>query len=116
MRSTGWPDSDQRRAHVSGLQKAVMKAISVALLYALASPILLFKAVRSIRKQLAAIDRIRDGFLDCPWCGETIALNRVARCSVCSATTPGSLLRCSHCKTTFSTVTCDMCSSTVRVL
>ena len=96
-------------------EKTVLKAIATACLYVLASPILLFSAVRSLRKQLATIERIRGGIITCPWCEAEIRLNRVARCAECSATTPGSLLRCSYCDATFSTVTCDACSSTVRV-
>ena len=98
------------------LEKAALKSITTAILYTLASPLLLIKAIGTIRKQLATIDRIRDGIIACTWCDAMIALNRVARCANCSAVTPGSLLRCSHCRTTFTTVTCDACSSTVKVL
>jgi len=98
------------------LEKAILKVITTAFLYILASPILLIKAVGTIRKQLAIIDRIRDGTITCTWCEEAIHLNRIARCTNCSAVTPGSLLRCSHCGTTFQTVTCDACNSTVKVL
>jgi len=89
---------------------------TTTILYILASPILLIKAIGTIRKQVAAIERIRDGTITCSWCEEAIHLNRIARCANCSAVTPGSLLRCSHCRTTFTTVTCDACNSTVKVL
>ena len=101
---------------MSSFEKTLLKLLATALLYAIASPIFLLKAIGAFRKQLATIDRIRDGTIACTWCGGVIQLNRVARCANCSAVTPGSLLRCSHCHTLFHTVTCDTCSSTVKVL
>jgi len=101
---------------MTGIEKSLLRVIATVLLYALASPILLLKAIAAFWKQLSTIDRIRSGSITCPWCGDAIQLNRVARCTVCSATTPGSLLQCSHCHSTFATVTCDACTSTVKVL
>jgi hypothetical protein len=89
--------------------------MGIAILYVLASPILFIKMLLSIGKQLDTIERIRTGSIACEWCGAEISLNRVARCASCSATTPGSLLRCAMCGTSYKTVTCDACQSTVRV-
>lgn len=102
---------------MTSTEKAVLHAIGLALLYVLASPILLIKMLLSIRKQLATIERIRGGSIACEWCNKDVKLNRVARCPECHATTPGSLLRCAHCGAKFKTVTCDSepCKSTVRV-
>jgi len=64
---------------MTGLQKGIVKGFATLLLYVLASPILLAKAIGTLIKQLSTIDRIRDGTITCTWCDEVIQLNRVAR-------------------------------------
>ena len=100
---------------MTSTERTVLNAIGIAILYILASPILLIKMLLSLGKQLDTIERIRTGSIACEWCGAEISLNRVARCPACAATTPGSLLRCALCGTTYKTVSCDVCQSTVRV-
>jgi hypothetical protein len=101
---------------VNGIEKRIVKLGGLALMYVLASPVLLVQWVKRLRKELAAIDVIRSGVLECPYCAFSNPLNRMATCSRCRATEPSSVLRCSFCKATFKTITCDQCSATLRVV
>jgi hypothetical protein len=98
------------------LQKALLKGTGVALMYVLAAPVLLIRWVLEIHKQVKSIALIRADVLACPYCSYENPLARMATCSKCRATEPGSVLRCSFCKTTFKTITCDQCGATLRVL
>jgi hypothetical protein len=98
------------------LQKAIVKISGLGLMYTLAAPALLVKWLLQMRKDLRAIERIRTGFMECPYCNFENPLNRMATCAKCRATEPSSVLRCSFCKTTFKTITCDQCSATLRVV
>lgn len=101
---------------MNAMTKGVVKLAGLALMYTLASPVLLIQWVRSVRKQVAAIERIRTGFMECPYCGWQNPLNRMATCARCRASEPSSVLRCSFCKATFKTITCDQCAATLRVV
>jgi len=101
---------------MTGLQKSFLKFGALGLMYALAAPVLLVKWLLQLRKDLLAIERIRTGFMECPYCHHQNPLNRMATCAKCRATEPSSVLRCSFCTTTFKTITCDQCSATLRVV
>lgn len=98
------------------MTKPLVKTLALGLMYLCASPVLLVQWVRQLRKDLEAIQRIRRGVLECPYCQYANPLSRMATCGRCRATEPSSVLRCSFCKTTFKTITCDQCSATLRVL
>jgi aspartate carbamoyltransferase regulatory subunit len=101
---------------VNAVTKRVLKLTGLALMYSLASPVLVIQWVRNVRKQVAAIERIRAGVLECPYCRCQNPLNRMATCARCRASEPSSVLRCSFCKATFKTITCDQCTATLRVV
>jgi RecJ-like exonuclease len=100
---------------MTGPEKGLLKLIGLAALYLLASPILLTKKLLGLRKQVALIKRIRGGTFPCEWCHADLELNQIATCPACRGTSPGSLLRCSLCGASFSTITCTQCGSTVRI-
>ena len=97
-------------------ERTLLKALAVSGMYLLAAPVLFVRWLAKLRKQLAAIERIRAGVLECPYCHFENPLNRMATCGRCRATEPSSVLRCSFCKTVFKTITCDQCGATLRVL
>lgn len=101
---------------MTSMEKHVLRYFALALMYLFAAPVLLCKWLLQMHKELRAIERIRQGAIDCPYCGYENPLNRMATCAKCRATEPSSVLRCSFCKTTFKTITCDQCSATVRVV
>lgn len=101
---------------MNAIEKATVRGCALILMYVLASPILLVRWVRTLRKEFAAIARIRTGVMECPYCNFENPLNRMATCSRCRATEPSSVLRCSFCKATFKTITCDRCSATLRMV
>ena len=100
---------------MSAFENRLAKLFGLAVLYVFASPVLLAKKLLGLRKQTTLIERIRGGTFPCEWCGAQLPLNQIAKCPVCRGTSPGSLLRCSLCGATFSTITCTQCNSTVRV-
>ncbi|HVE70683.1 MAG TPA: hypothetical protein VNI54_04885 [Thermoanaerobaculia bacterium] len=101
---------------MTSTEKQLLKILGLGLMYLFAAPALLVKWILHLRKDLRAIARIRTGFLECPYCHVQNPLNRMATCAKCRATEPSSVLRCSFCKTTFKTITCDQCSATLRVV
>lgn len=96
--------------------KQFLKMLGLALMYVFAAPALLLTWILRLRKELLAIERIRTGFMECPYCHWQNPLNRMATCAKCRATEPSSVLRCSFCKATFKTITCDQCAATLRVV
>jgi hypothetical protein len=92
------------------------RLVAIAVMYVLAAPILAVDWLKKLRKDLRAIEIIRSGVLSCEYCGHENPLNRMATCARCRATEPSSVLRCSFCKTTYKTITCDQCSATLRVV
>lgn len=101
---------------MTALHKALAKATGIGLMYLFAAPVLLVQWIFDVRKQVKTIARIRGDVLECPYCSYAKPLNRMATCAKCRSTEPGSVLRCSFCKTTFKTITCDQCAATLRVL
>lgn len=101
---------------MTSLQKTLVKASGIALMYLFAAPLLLIGWIVDLRKQVKTIARIRADVLECPYCSYVNPLTRMATCAKCRSTEPGSVLRCSFCKTTFKTITCDQCAATLRVL
>lgn len=98
------------------LRKALAKATGNGLMYLFAAPLLLLEWIFDVRKLIKTIARIRADVLECPYCSYVNPLTRMATCAKCRSTEPGSVLRCSFCKTTFKTITCDQCAATLRVL
>lgn len=101
---------------MTSAEKQLLKILGLGLMYLFAAPALLLTWILELRKDLLAIERIRTGFMECPYCHFQNPLNRMATCAKCRATEPSSVLRCSFCKTTFKTITCDQCSATLRVV
>jgi uncharacterized paraquat-inducible protein A len=100
----------------SAMEKRLLRLCALAAMYLLASPVLLVQWIGKVRKEIAAIRRIRTGIMGCPYCSFENPLNRMATCGRCRATEPSSVLRCSFCKATFKTITCDRCAATLRVV
>jgi hypothetical protein len=105
-----------QRSGMTSIDKWSLKIVALGIMYLLAAPILLVRAILNVRKQLRSIVRITTGQMECPYCHFQNALNRMATCGKCRATEPNSVLRCSFCKATFKTITCDQCSATLRVV
>ena len=101
---------------MTSLEKQLLKSVGLGVMYLLAAPALLLAWVLRLRKDLLAIERIRTGVMECPYCHWQNPLNRMATCAKCRATEPSSVLRCSFCKATFKTITCDQCAATLRVV
>ena len=97
-------------------EKHLLKLLGVGVMYVFAAPVLLVQWAAKFRKELAAIGRIRTGQMECPYCQFENPLNRMATCAKCRATEPSSVLRCSFCKATFKTITCDQCGATLKVV
>ncbi len=94
----------------------IARAIAESLLYALAAPWLLLRWWLARRAAWRSLAPVRRGTITCPACETENELARIAKCQVCGATEAGSLVYCSFCRTTSSTVTCTGCGSTLRVL
>jgi hypothetical protein len=101
---------------MTALQSRILRLAALAVMYLFAAPILIFEWAKKLRKEIRAIETIRGGLLSCPYCAHENPLNRMATCAHCRATEPGSVLRCSFCKATYKTLTCDGCGATLRVL
>jgi len=101
---------------VNTSDKQLLRLLGLAVMYVFAAPVLLTQWAGKLRKELAAIERIRTGTMACPHCQCSNPLNRMATCARCRATEPSSVLRCSFCKATFKTITCDQCGATLRVV
>ncbi len=99
---------------MNDFERTLLRVLGTVLLYVLASPIFVIKALLSFHRDLVTIERIRDGEYPCNWCRAPIKLIGIATCPECRSTTPGSLLRC-QCGAVFDTVTCPACSCTVKI-
>lgn len=97
-------------------ERVLLKWGGLAVMYVLAAPIVLVQWLLKLRKELATIERIRSGLLACPYCAYANPLARMATCARCRATEPSSVLRCTFCKSTFKTITCDQCGATLKVV
>lgn len=93
-----------------------LRAIGLALLYVLASPVYLVISIRKAMKFYDGAKRLRAGYIDCPHCGATCALDILATCSKCRTTEYGNRLRCTACGETSRAFDCDYCGVTVKVL
>jgi len=100
---------------MSEMEKHVLKHLAVACMYVLAAPLLLFQWLKKLRKDFRAVGQIRSGVFPCPYCQFENPLNRMATCPRCRASEPGSVLRCTFCKASFRTITCESCGATLRV-
>jgi hypothetical protein len=92
------------------------KWIGVALLYALAAPVYIAKAVLRLARVIAGFGAVRRGWVDCPHCGNRNAFDILATCRRCGVTEFGSRLWCSNCRQTNRGFPCDRCGAFIRVL
>lgn len=95
---------------------ATLRWICLALLYVLASPVYLIVLARKAVKLTRGAALMRKGYLDCPHCGETNALDLLATCPKCRTTEYGNRLRCTACGEQSRGFDCDACGVTIKVL
>jgi hypothetical protein len=93
-----------------------LRWIGLVLLYVLASPIYFFVFLRKAVKFLQGAALMRKGYIDCPHCSETNALDLLATCPKCRTTEYGNRLRCTACGEQSRAFDCDSCGVTIRVL
>jgi hypothetical protein len=93
-----------------------LRLIGLAFLYVLASPVYLVVFVRKVMKFSNGAALMRKGYIDCPHCGETNALDLLATCPRCRTTEYGNRLRCTACGEQSRSFDCDSCSVTIKVL
>lgn len=92
------------------------RTVGLALLYVFASPIYLIVFLRKAVKFSEGAALMRKGYIDCPHCGETNALDLLATCPKCRTTEYGNRLRCTACGDRSRSFDCDFCDVTIRVL
>jgi len=93
-----------------------LRWIGLALLYLLASPVYLIVLARKAVKLIRGAALMRKGYLACPHCGETNALDLLATCPKCRTTEYGNRLRCTACGEQSRGFDCDSCGVTIKVL
>jgi len=93
-----------------------LRAIGLALLYVLASPVYLVVFIRKALKFSKGAALMRKGYIDCPHCGVTNALDLLATCPKCRTTEYGNRLRCTACGEQSRGFDCDACGVTIKVL
>ncbi|HYK02262.1 MAG TPA: hypothetical protein VE974_10930 [Thermoanaerobaculia bacterium] len=93
-----------------------LRWIGLALLYLLASPVYVIVFACKVMKLSRGAALMRKGYIDCPHCGATNALDLLATCPKCRATEYGSRLRCTSCGEQSRSFDCDYCSVTIKVL
>jgi len=59
---------------------------------------------------------MRAGYIECPHCGGTNALDLLATCSKCRTKEYGNRLRCTACGEQARSFDCDACGVTIKVL
>ena len=92
-----------------------LRWIGLALLYVLASPVYLIVFARKAMKFLKSAAFMRKGYIDCPHCDATNALDLLATCPKCRTTEYGNRLRCTACGAQSRTFDCDACGVTIKV-
>jgi predicted nucleic-acid-binding Zn-ribbon protein len=93
-----------------------LRAIGLALLYVLASPVYLVVFIRKAMKFSKGAALMRNGYIDCPHCGVTNALDLLATCPKCRTTEYGNRLCCTACGEQSRGFDCDACGVTIKVL
>lgn len=93
-----------------------LRAIGVALLYVLASPVYLVVFLRNAMRFHRGAQRMREGYMACPHCDRTNALDLLATCPACRTTEYGNRLRCTACGAISRSFDCDYCGVTIKVL
>lgn len=92
-----------------------LHTIGLALLYVLASPIYLIVFLCKAVKFSEGAALMRKGYIDCPHCARTNALDLLAKCK-CGTTEYGNRLRCTACGEQSRSFDCDFCGVTIKVL
>lgn len=93
-----------------------LRLVGLAVLYVLASPVYLVVFIRKAMTFYEGAKLMRTGYIDCPHCGYTIALDLLATCPKCRTTEYGNRLRCTACGETSRGFDCDACGVTIKVL
>lgn len=93
-----------------------LRTLGLALLYLVASPVYAVVLVRKAMTFLHGAALMRKGYIDCPHCGETNALDLLATCPKCRTTEYGNRLRCTACGEQSRAFDCDSCGVTMKVL
>jgi predicted RNA-binding Zn-ribbon protein involved in translation (DUF1610 family) len=93
-----------------------LRLIGLTLLAVLASPVYLVVFIRKAMKFSHGATLMRKGYIDCPHCGETNALDLLATCPKCRMTEYGNRLRCTACGEQSRSFDCDSCGVTIKVL
>ena len=98
------------------LEKKLVGAVILGLLYILASPIYLLLGVLRFRKLLPGLRAARQGVIDCPYCKTPNPIDILATCRRCGVTEFGSRLYCSACRQVSTRFDCGRCHATIKVL
>jgi phage terminase large subunit GpA-like protein len=93
-----------------------LRVMAVALLYVIASPVYVVVFASKAVKFYRGAALMRKGYIDCPHCGETNALDLLATCPKCRTTEYGNRLRCTACGDQSRSFNCDYCGVTIKVL
>jgi hypothetical protein len=101
---------------MSSVNQMLRQALVTGLLYVLAAPIYVLRAIyRAVRASLA-LRHLRGGTVECPHCGVANSLDILATCRRCRATEYGSRLYCSNCHDRAPAFPCDACEALIRVI
>lgn len=101
---------------MSELRMRPPSLVSALVLYVLASPILLLKAIGMLFDSYRAARLIRAGFLRCPFCGRGNRLDALIACSRCGFAQFRSLaLPCDECGYVPSFIYCTGCGASLRL-
>ncbi len=98
------------------IEKRVLEAVIVGVLYLLAAPVYLLLGVLRIRKLLPGLQAARRGVIECPYCKTPNPLDILATCRRCGVTEFGSRLYCSACRQVSTRFDCARCHATIKVL
>ena len=87
----------------------------VVVLYVIAAPLYAIRGAAILLRLLRFRLLSRHGYVGCPHCGTTNALDVLATCPKCQTTEYGNRLRCSGCGTRTTAFVCDSCGVTIQV-
>lgn len=93
-----------------------LRQIGLALLYVLASPVYFLVVICKAMKFSKGAALMRKGYIDCPHCERTNALDRLATCPKCRTTEYGNRRRYTPCGEQSRSFDCDYCGVTIKVL
>ncbi len=95
--------------------RSALRLTSVAMLYLVAAPVYLIRAILHWRRISRGLATVRRGTVTCPHCGHANPLNVLSTCMRCGVTEFGSRLFCSNCHQVTRWFDCARCHATIKV-